>query len=537
MQPLPVLPDDYYLQNFHKLTAHALEWYADLLLPAELEWCHDFHRLTYSAQCMLVRLLSRKGHWFRSDKLNYAEIADQTSALEELHQAGFITLNPKVDPVVLAQQLLTKPEILQLFPRLPKSLRKPQLIEQLRTAPTLSHPPELSFDIVQLNQGDIVEMLLILFFANTRQTFSQFVLDDLGLNNFEHYPLSKERRFFQSREQVDQLSALSRIQAHYYDNPKPDEAMLDALLAQLPEPGEHAYIERRRQHQLNQLARDYERQQCWDKALALYQQTEVTPTRERQARIFEKQGNITAMRSIVADMLAQPRNYSEFEIAQTLQKRLMRLEGHKVARTQKPVYPSRYLQLDLSQQRVELAVKQHLEAEGYQVYYLENQFLNTLFGLTFWDAIFAPVEGAFINRYQYRPLDLYHNDFVAKRKARIEDALRRLHSQGVMSLWERWQHKYSLANPFVFWAGWDETLFELTQQCINTETLAALFQVMLSDLKLYRNGMPDLIAFKHGQYEWIEVKGPGDKLQDNQCRWMAQFEQLDVPFSVCYVNH
>ncbi|WGY44947.1 VRR-NUC domain-containing protein [Vibrio sp. ABG19] len=536
MQPLPVLPDDYYLTNFHKLLSHALEWYADLLRPAELEWCHDFHRLSHDAQCMLVRLLSRKGQWFRSDKLNYAEISHQANALNELARAGFISLNPELDAVVVARELLTKADIVTLYPQLGRSLRKPQLIEALKVAP-IENVPELNFDIIHLNQSDIIELLLILFFANTRQTFAQFVLDDLGLNNFESYPLSKERCFFQTRQQVDHLFVLRRIQAHYDAHPKPDETMLDKLLSQLPQPGIHAYIERRRQHQLNQIARDYERQQCLDKALAIYQQTEVIPSRERQARIYEKLEQTQPMRDVVETMFAQPLNYSEYEIALKLHKRLLRLEGHKVARESKPVYPTRQLQLDLTQQRVELAVKQQLESEGYQVYYLENQFLNTLFGLTFWDAIFAPVEGAFINRYQYRPLDLYHSDFVSKRKFWIEQAITRLRNEGVMPLWALWQTKFSLANPFVFWAGWDKTLFELTDQCIEPDILAGLFEIMLSDLKLYRNGMPDLIAFKEGQFEWIEVKGPGDKLQDNQWRWMARFEQLKVPFSVCYVNH
>ncbi|TOP05084.1 hypothetical protein CGH26_21855, partial [Vibrio parahaemolyticus] len=57
-----------------------------------------------------------------------------------------------------------------------------------------------------------------------------------------------------------------------------------------------------------------------------------------------------------------------------------------------------------------------------------------------------------------------------------------------------------------------------------------------SDLKLYRNGMPDLIAFRDNEFEWIEVKGPGDKLQDNQWRWIKEFSRLNVPFVVCYVT-
>lgn len=100
-----------------------------------------------------------------------------------------------------------------------------------------------------------------------------------------------------------------------------------------------------------------------------------------------------------------------------------------------------------------------------------------------------------------------------------------------------YREKYATNNAFVQWSLLDETLLSLALNTIPTPTLIALFRILLSDLKLYRNGQPDLIAFKEGQYQWIEVKGPGDKLQDNQWRWIEHFTRLEVPFSVCYVTH
>ncbi|ENF8747285.1 VRR-NUC domain-containing protein [Vibrio fluvialis] len=536
MPPLPTLPDDYYLTNFRKLTSHALEWYGDLLTDEERRWLADFDRLSHGGQCLLVRLLSRRGNWFRSDKAEYKEIGDQQQALSELAALGFITLNPDADISTLAEKLLTKAEILALFPTLPKQSRKEALLTQL-SQQIIAKKIELPFSVIYLNQGEMIELLLVLFFANTHQDFSQFVLDDLGLNNFERYQLSRERRFFQHREQVEVLRKLTHIQSLYDLCPKPTPTELDEWQRLLPEPCEHPYIERKRQHLMNQLARDYERHQAFAPALMLYRQTQVLPTRERQARILDKQQQIDAMRDIVTEMLDAPLNHSELEVAQKLNQRVLRLQGQKVPRTIKPVHKTLHLELDLSQQRVELAVKSHFEQLGYQVYYLENQFLNTLFGLTFWDAIFAPVEGAFINRYQHRPLDLYHDDFVLKRQSYIESAIAEIMNDGVKPLRLRWQNKFSIANPFVFWTDCDESLFELTEQSFPRALLIDLFKVQLSDLKLYRNGMPDLILFKDGEFEWVEVKGPGDKLQDNQWRWIDQFSRLNVPFSVCYVNH
>ncbi|EKO3905405.1 VRR-NUC domain-containing protein [Vibrio fluvialis] len=536
MPPLPTLPDDYYLTNFRKLTSHALEWYVDLLTDEERRWLADFDRLSHGGQCLLVRLLSRRGNWFRSDKAEYKEIGDQQQALSELAALGFITLNPDADISTLAEKLLTKAEILALFPTLPKQSRKEALLTQL-SQQIIAKKIELPFSVIYLNQGEMIELLLVLFFANTHQDFSQFVLDDLGLNNFERYQLSRERRFFQHREQVEVLRKLTHILSLYDLCPKPTPTELDEWQRLLPEPCEHPYIERKRQHLMNQLARDYERHQAFAPALMLYRQTQVLPTRERQARILDKQQQIDAMRDIVTEMLDAPLNHSELEVAQKLNQRVLRLQGQKVPPTIKPAHKTLHLELDLSQQRVELAVKSHFEQLGYQVYYLENQFLNTLFGLTFWDAIFAPVEGAFINRYQHRPLDLYHDDFVLKRQSYIESAIAQIINDGVKPLWLRWQNKFSIANPFVFWTDCDESLFELTEQSFPRALLIDLFKVQLSDLKLYRNGMPDLILFKDGEFEWVEVKGPGDKLQDNQWRWIDQFSRLNVPFSVCYVNH
>ena len=50
--------------------------------------------------------------------------------------------------------------------------------------------------------------------------------------------------------------------------------------------------------------------------------------------------------------------------------------------------------------------------------------------------------------------------------------------------------------------------------------------------------MPDLIQFYPAErrYRMIEVKGPGDRLQDNQKRWLAFAAEQGIPVEVCYVS-
>ncbi|MNP86424.1 VRR-NUC domain protein [compost metagenome] len=68
--------------------------------------------------------------------------------------------------------------------------------------------------------------------------------------------------------------------------------------------------------------------------------------------------------------------------------------------------------------------------------------------------------------------------------------------------------------------------------------MKACFQRILADIKANRAGMPDLIQFwpQERRYRLIEVKGPGDRLQDNQLRWLEFCARHGIPVEVCYVQ-
>lgn len=529
------LAPDYYLDNFFKLTQHATEWYSDLISSDEHQWLSAFESLNKPAQCLLVRLYSRKGCWFRSDKLSYPEIENIQSALDELAAHVFVSLSPDLTIQELAVNLLTKPEIVTLYPEHPKSLKKEALVACLGEE-RFDQFEALDFTVIKLNSAHMIDVLLTLFFANTHQDLSQFVLDDLGLHQFERYQLSKARRFFESRKQIDRLIELSQLSNLYWQCDRKQKANLDILIEAMPERVEHRYIDRKREHMINDIARDYERLNEYEAAISLFETTTLAPSRERRARIYDKLEQNDLFGDIVTEMLAYPIDVSEFEVAQKLEQRVKRKQGLKVSRATKPKCNEYHIELDLSQQRVELATKVHFESLGWTVFYAENALLNSLLGLTLWGAIFAPIEGAFINAYQHRPLDLYHADFTDKRASMVEEALQDIKQGKTETVFENFKHKQGISNPFVNWGYINEELLALALEYIPNGMLVELFKVQLSDLKLYRNGMPDLIAFKDGQFEWIEVKGPGDKLQDNQWRWIKEFNRLNVPFSVCYVT-
>ena len=534
----------YYLDNFNRLIEHAQTYYPDLLSTDETRWLQNYKRLSTPSQCLMVRLLSRKGCWFRSDKLDYDEIPNLPDALQELRASCFIALSdPKASHSLviteheLGLHLLTKPELVNVFPSLKssKSAKKDVLLELLTQQP-FDNYEALTFNCIHVVDAEVIDVLLLLFFANTYQDLSQFVLSDLGLNTFENYPLSKQRRFFNSREQLNQLLSMRDVQRQYYEGDRKDCDVLEHLLQSLPCESEHRSIARKRSRLINDIARDLERLNQNEKAVHWFKQSSIPPSRERLARIYDKQGELDLMSDTVTKMQTNPSDVSELEVAVKLEQRLLRKQGQKVPRASKPICEQIRLELDLSQTRVELAVKQHFEAQGWEVYFSENSFLCGLFGLVFWDVIFSDVEGAFINRYQHRPLDLYHSDFQQKRELQINAIFQTISNLGIDHLLDVYDEKFGIANPFVHWNHFPKALVECSIHSVPRALLIDLFKVILSDLKLFRTGMPDLIAFKGDQFHWIEVKGPGDKLQDNQWRWIKEFERLSVPFSVCYVN-
>ncbi|WP_342588215.1 VRR-NUC domain-containing protein [Salinicola endophyticus] len=103
---------------------------------------------------------------------------------------------------------------------------------------------------------------------------------------------------------------------------------------------------------------------------------------------------------------------------------------------------------------------------------------------------------------------------------------------------QRFHAKHGIQSPFVAWGALDETTLELALTCLPARHLRLWFERLLGDIRANRAGMPDLIQFWPGEarYRMIEVKGPGDRLQDNQKRWLAFCAEHAMPVSVCYVS-
>jgi hypothetical protein len=188
---------------------------------------------------------------------------------------------------------------------------------------------------------------------------------------------------------------------------------------------------------------------------------------------------------------------------------------------------------------VERAAAAQLQASWAAVHYVENTLMNGLFGLAFWEQIFAPVPGVFHNPYQSIPSDMYTADFRRRRRPQLESRLGALReaslAQELLCAWHRY-YPYQCR-----WLSWRRLSPEMLAQAlaaIPAAHLLAIWERMLFDPGENRRGFPDLIALGHapGDYRLVEVKGPGDSLQDQQKRWLRFFMEQGIDARVLKVE-
>jgi hypothetical protein len=548
----PVLPPRYYLDNFQRLREAVEARYGDLLSAEEHAVLAAFDALPAPARCLYLRLLSRVGPWFRASRLAYAEIGPPGPALDALVDAG-LAIELDQLPVAELGQLFTRQEIAALYAEaLPGAARlaKGPLLEAVaalgeddhaRWARLQACAPER---VVAPLAMEVLEVLQLLFFGNRRQGLLDFVLSDLGVARYYPYALDRETRLFPDRAALEAVRTVGELADLYWqwrEDPEPDPDVLPALAgaALALEVPEHA-AQRPWWRLLNRLGRDCERQGAGELALALYAASGRHPARERRARVLEAAGDEAAALAAVETMLAEPWCEAEAAAAERMARRLRRRVHGRPQPRPRDRFPVASLTVVRASGSVERDSAATLEArDGRPVFFLENTLFTGLFGLAFWEQLFAPVPGAFHHPYQAGPADAFSASFRERRRAAIEQRFEELAAADLPALLAGAFRRYQgYQCHWVNWRALDEALVERAARCIPFDHLAGTWQRLLFDPADNRRGFPDLVALGEapGDYALYEVKGPGDALQEHQRRWLNHFADLGMPASVLQVR-
>ncbi|GAB3284745.1 VRR-NUC domain-containing protein [Parahaliea aestuarii] len=541
------LPPRYYLDNFRRLCGTVEAQYGDLLLPQEQQWLQTLRAQPEEAQCLYLRLASRVGPWFRLSRLSYPEIGSLDGAVESLLAAGLLQ-QANALTAAEAGRLYTRPELRQRFPGLlpagrDKAADVAALAQWTEAAGEDALLAACAGDdaIVAPLHLDCLALLQLLFFGNRRQSLTEFILSDLGIARYPPYRLDREHRLFATRAAVDDYLACAALADTYAElrEAGDDEGLVALAEHLLSLPQAYTATERRWWRLCNRVARQLERLDQRELALALYRRSCLPPARERQARVLEALADWPAVAALCEAMLAAPWNEEEREAARRILPRAQRKLGRQPERRRRDSFERLDLLLPRGLGGVERAAAEALHSQWQAVHYVENALMNSLFGLAFWEQIFSPLRGAFHNPFQSAPADMFDGNFYPRRRDQIEARLAALQTGDLADLLRyNFDAHQGLQCRWVNWRLLSRPLLDQALAVIPPGHLLALWRRLLFDPEAYRRGFPDLIAFGEtpGDYCMVEVKGPGDALQDSQKRWLRIFAAEGIPAAVAWVQ-
>lgn len=544
--PRPLLPEGYYAENVALVLETVAERYGDLLNPAERGFLESFRALSLGARRLFVRLTSRVGPVFRLDLLHYPEIPDLAAAIRELIAAGLLD-RAEDAPLEDLAGLLRRPEILELLAehgaRPDSGTRKEALLAALLETiePTaLRDWLETRCGLLRPLAQEQVLVFRLLFFGNLSQDWTEFVLRDLGVVRYELYELRRELRLFPTRQALDDSLFLRQLRQNIalaLEAGETEPALEIAEHVRIHVERWHPTTRRHADRVLHAGAQTRERRGELTEALALYHVAHAPPARERRARILDKLGQHREALELCTEIAAGPRDETEAVFAPVFAAKLRRKLGetHPHGRRARP----RIRELIVERHpgvAVETLALEALSAEGRIGFFAENWLWRSLFGLAFWDVVFAPIAGAFEHPFQLGPLDLHSPEFRRARAEAIDARLAELHAESALDrrLLTVYAAKHGTANALVAWQDELRPALELALGRLEGRHLAAVCDRLSRDLQRYRRGLPDLFVVRPEPpgFELLEVKAPGDQLRPEQGAWLDYLEANGLPAAI-----
>ena len=534
LTPNAAPPPDYYADNLVTVASHVVATSEDLL-GLEVASVRRLLDLSVAGKRLMARLIMRTTPVIRIDSLNYTEIADLQTTLDELAQNELVELNGVVAADALLERLKVA-ELKALFPDLVQAKdRKQDLLQRIlvnHTDSVIRARCMATVDWLVPTIDSALKRIRLAYFGDLHRDLTEFVMRDLGVSTFEDYPLGDHARVFTSLTDADHyldLSSLQLLPLHRRAAALP--WLLKHPLIVEDEPPNRS-LRRRRDKLLIGWGRDFERMLNHACAHACYERARAHPARERRARLLKKAGQEAACADLLETIKQQPHCAEEALFASRFGTRIRGSAAGLPWR--ETIWTTPHTQLP----GVEELTAALLVANGGRAWHSENALLPTLLGLAFWDILFMPVPGMFTHPFQAAPRDLFWPDFRARREAAITQRL--AECGDAEALWSRIlttaNAKNGVACRLVSWGLVEHdagAILAAAREHFPASGLQALFDHMLNDLGAVRSGMPDLfVAYGHGRYELVEVKGPGDQLQPNQRVWLATLCELGIPCRV-----
>lgn len=536
-----ILPPKYYLDYFRYLLDFIQNGSAHLLSTEDQEFIALFDSLSENAQCLMVRMMNRKGEYFRLEKFKYEEITNIPQAAEELVEAEIISLEPPED--FLLFRLFTKSELHKLYPGrgFDKKYKEDILLELAEE----NNPDDYmalngAYTIMHFLQQEQIEYFKLLFFGHAHGMMTEFVIRDIGnvkLENLDGVKFTPWFDYEAEARSVFELYKWDRTIKHAIPVLLPEEISELVSSVNWSEFLNHPKSRKIGDKFMLRLGEYFEKSGLWEEALTYYSLARKHPARERRIRIHEKLDEAEAAREISEVALESPFNASERIFAEDY-----------LTKKSKRNYRSTTAKINLSPEiiitepkgsRVENHALSFYADLGYEGVHSENYLWRGLFGLVFWEELFGSQHATFHHPLQRMPSDLHSEAFYLNRKPDLEAKMAKFRSKKslIKHLEKTYAAKEHINNHLV---GWHESLMPTLEACVSRLPLKGLTNVLMEISKNVKDnsaGFPDLFIWKEKEYQFYEIKSPNDHLSAQQLFWIDFLNRNKIKADILRVKY
>ncbi|MEQ8711851.1 MAG: hypothetical protein RIC80_02485 [Cyclobacteriaceae bacterium] len=501
VRPKVILSEKYYLDYFRYVVDFIRQMYPTMLGEQE-DFLRAFEALSEPAQCLYLRINGRKGWYFRPSKLSYQEIVDVPGTINELLDKDFVRLADAVDLPEMITPIFTKQELhdwlsdrgIDPLPR--KSAPRVEIAKTVLEHFEIEHFQAFDQVIVQ-EQLAHMEMIKIMFFGNPHGDLNQFVVRDVGNVKMPHQKLDNFKPFFESRAQIEQQWQLLQ----WYRDFKllvEEEVEIATIWSWLEDKTEvfDAIFETSRvisDKFLFRAGQYFEKQEALREAVRLYSWSYRPEAYERKLRVLIKLKDDQATMDYAGWLATHGPNAKLKLLGKDYLKK--NGTGRVLRSTTEKINTAQVIEVAYSQEtRIEKLVLDHLEGMGYSGFFSENYIWGSLFGLVFWDQLYA--EDAVIHQpLQRLPSDIYAG-FYEIRREELTAHLSKLRSKAALKKWvtQKFDKVEGEANPFVFWHPDLKSNIDAFLSWMKPGQVKAVLLEMSKNPRENCTGFPDLFA-------------------------------------------
>jgi DNA polymerase III subunit epsilon len=534
----PDLPVYYYHDHFVEMLSFVRTTYGPILTDEHDAFVLRFQSLSKDAQCLLIRMVNRRGAIFNRTLFRYAEISDLERAADDLLTCGqartlkaedyasFVTCLPK-EILVTGAKTAGRKDIRV-------SWSKAKLVDYF-----LSYVPfEVAAEhcgaarFIALDDVGPLEFLLYLYFGKTEENLKNFALRDLGIMR-TNKATSFQARFMDGDE--------ARACFHY-------SRLLDRLEVKTtciylgavtdifggPDcPSDYAAVLRSRAAcKVGQFA-----EKLGEKVLArqLYRVGSSPECRERLVRLLYGSGDKADAEDLLRRMIDDPASDDELIFATDFYAR--KFGGRRTGSCTELLRSGLTLTVDDTYRgNPEAGVAGVMRRRGYRVFFTENILWHSLFGLLFWDELF---ESDLLNSsFDWVPHCLKDRSFAQRFASQIDDKLNAVRSGNALNLLLRpIASKWGRPNGVFGWDYVDVDALRALLSGADGEGIATILLSLCQNFRDMRDGFPDLMLEKDGAVSFMEIKAEGDAIRRNQLTRLRQLGNAGIRAEIGRVDY